>query len=61
MPVISDEIDQSISEIQVFIRACLRDDASYNEEDLGKLSQSQREKLNQILEKTYEITEILMK
>jgi len=61
MPVIFDQLDTMISSMQISIRINLRDNSYLNEEDADKLSDSEIEKLNEILTKTHELTEILMK
>jgi len=61
MPVIFDKIDALVSGIQIAIRIELRGNSTVNSDDSEKFSQKEIDQLNQILDQTYKITEILMK
>lgn len=61
MPVIFDKIDALVSGIQISIRQALRDNEYLKYDDSECLNQTRREQLNNILDQTYKITEILMK
>lgn len=61
MPEIFDQLDAMISSMQILIRSNLRNNESLKYDDTEYLTILRREQLNEILTKTYELTEILMK